>query len=254
MKKAKQPRKTSKASKRKTPFIKKIQGVSNLLEAISREHNEEYELTESHRIKQLEDRNRHFVFSHVEIRRLQKGQEIGVDKDFGRGFFNGMELCLSVMEKRQPNYLTQDNATILTIDQKASEAKTPIQQGNDFESAFVKEHWAIKMRKKYTIPNSPESNETVKALTEELIRMFPAEAHIGHIDVDVMNSEQIVDFFLSFLINKEFAYATILEEFNNRILNKLANDSAQNREKAEISTKRFEEALGYLHKLKTPKS
>ncbi len=39
---------------------------------------------------------------HIEIKRMHGDQKIGIGNEYGRGFFNALELCLSIMEKRAP--------------------------------------------------------------------------------------------------------------------------------------------------------
>ncbi len=280
MKTAKQPRKKSKASKRPK---KRNESVSRLIESIA--GNIHKRTTVKRRqtkgdlmnlVKNLQisndNKGRYLLqkrYAHEEIIRLKRDQEIGVNDEFGRGFFNGMELCLSVLEGREPKYLQRIGVSVnheagrpFTEEEKQriseamkksfeSDYKVPdieaIKRKRD-ESAFIPEHWGIKLRKKYLQPGEHEANARIRDLTAELETMFPEGAPNSQTDINGMTSEEIAKMLFGFIQNREFAFPTILHCFNEIILNKLADDSTKAREEAAIKIKRFEEALTYLQK------
>lgn len=46
-----------------------------------------------------------------EIKRLKKNQEQNIKDDYSLGIYNGLELALSVLEKREPDFKTIENET-----------------------------------------------------------------------------------------------------------------------------------------------
>lgn len=46
-----------------------------------------------------------------EIKRLKKNQEQNIKDDYSLGIYNGLELALSVLEKREPEFKTIGNET-----------------------------------------------------------------------------------------------------------------------------------------------
>lgn len=46
-----------------------------------------------------------------ELKRLKKNQEQNIKDDYSLGIYNGLELALSVLEKREPEFKTIENET-----------------------------------------------------------------------------------------------------------------------------------------------
>lgn len=46
-----------------------------------------------------------------ELKRLKKNQEQNIKDDYSLGIYNGLELALSVLEKREPKFKTIENET-----------------------------------------------------------------------------------------------------------------------------------------------
>lgn len=143
---------------------------------------------------------------HIEIKRLLKNQLIGTDKAYGRGFYNGLELAVAVIEERAPSYLEA--------------APTPI----------VDKVEVVHKR----IPDLKENLNAGCATAPT--------RHLGHIDPEKMTPEELVNFFMNVMDGHEMKLPAVLDGMNERILDKLRREAEAHGERAAVARKRFEEA------------
>lgn len=64
-----------------------------------------------------------------EIKRLKKNQEQNIKDDYSLGIYNGLELALSVLEKREPEFKTIENETKIIVGKEIRNSGRTIANG-----------------------------------------------------------------------------------------------------------------------------